>query len=85
LELKQATTIGAFGLDDPDVWPRMKQTFKLEAYVDGEWKILAEGKTEGHGIKQTITPVTAQKFRLTLEYDLGSPGVAEFQLYLAEK
>jgi len=84
LELKQATTIGAFGLDEPDVWPRMKQQFKLEALVDGVWKILAEAKTNGHGIKQTITPVNAQKFRLTLECDKGSPGVAELQLYLAE-
>ena len=84
LELKQATTIGAFGLDEPDVWPRMKQKFKLEAFVDGEWKMLAEAKTNGHGIKQTITPVNAQKFRLTLDCVNGSPGVAELQLYLAE-
>jgi len=85
LELKQATTIGAFGLDEKILWPRVKQKFKLEAYVDGEWKILAEGKTEGHGIKQTITPVTAQKFRLTLEWDEGSPAVAELLLCPTER
>jgi len=84
LELKQATPIGAFGLDEPDTWPRMNQKFKLEAFVDGEWKMLAEAKTNGHGIKQAITPVNAQKFRLTMECDNGSPGVAELQLYLAE-
>ena len=81
LELKQATTIGAFGLDEPDVWPHLKQQYNLEAMVDGEWKKLAAGQGSGHGIKQTITPVKAQKFRLTMECDDGSPGVAELQLY----
>ena len=85
LELKQATTIGAFCLDEQILWPRVKQKFKLEAFVDGEWKILAEAKTSGHGIKQTITPVTAQKFRLTLECDKGSPGVAELLLCPTER
>jgi hypothetical protein len=81
LELKQATTIGAFGLDEPDVWPHLKQQYTLEAMVDGEWKKLAAGQGSGHGIKQTIAPVKAQQFRLTMECDDGSPGVAELQLY----
>jgi alpha-L-fucosidase len=84
VELKKPTTIGAFGLDEPDVWPRMKQSFTLEAFVGGEWKKIADGKTNGHGMRKNITPVTAQKFRLTMECDKGSPGVAELQLYAAE-
>ena len=84
IELKQATPIGAFGVDEPDVCPRMNQHFTLEAFVAGNWKKLADGKTSGHGVKQTIEPVTAQKFRLTIECDKGSPGVAELQLYPAE-
>jgi alpha-L-fucosidase len=84
VELKRATKIGAFGVDEPDVWPRMKQKFTLEAFVDGAWKNVADGKTDGHGLKKIITPVTAQKFRLTMECDKGSPGVAEWQLYQAE-
>jgi alpha-L-fucosidase len=84
VELKKATTIGAFGLDEPDVWPRMKQSFTLEAFVGGEWKKIADGKTNGHGTKKNITPVTAKKFRLTMECEKGSPGVAELQLYAAE-
>jgi len=84
IELKQATAIGAFGVDEPDVWPRMNQKFMLEAFAGGAWKRLAEGKTSGHGLKKTIEPVTAQKFRLTMECEKGSPGVAELQLYPAE-
>ena len=84
IELKKPTTIGAFGLDEPDVWPRMNQKFTLEAFVGGEWKKIADGKTNGHGMKKNITPVSAQKFRLTMECEKGSPGVAELQLYRAE-
>jgi alpha-L-fucosidase len=84
VELKKPSRIGAFGLDEPDVWPRMKQSFILEAFVGGEWKKIADGKTSGHGTKQTILPIFAQKFRLTMECLKGSPGVAELQLYAAE-
>jgi alpha-L-fucosidase len=84
LELKKPAPIGAFGLDEPDVWPRMKQSFTLEAWVGGEWQRIAAGKTDGHGTKKNITSVTAQKFRLTMECEKGSPGVAELQLYPAE-
>jgi alpha-L-fucosidase len=84
LELVKPVVIAAFGLDEPDVWPRMNQKFTLEAWVGNGWQKLAEGKTEGHGTQQAITPVTAQKFRLTMDCDKGSPGVAELQLYRAE-
>lgn len=84
VELKKPTTIGAFGLDEPDVWPRMNQKFTLAALVGGEWKPIADGKTNGHGMRKNIAPVKAQKFRLTMECDKGAPGVAELQLYQAE-
>lgn len=84
VELKRPTTIGAFGLDEPDVWPRMKQSFTLEAFVGGEWKKIADGKTNGHGTTKNIASISAQKFRLTMECDKGAPGVAELQLYRAE-
>jgi len=84
IKLVKSVAIAAFGLDEPDVWPRMNQKFTLEAWVNNGWQKLAEGKTEGHGTKQAITPVIAQKFRLTMDCAKGSPGVAELQLYRAE-
>ena len=84
LELVKPVAIAGFGLDEPDVWPRMNQQFTLEAWVDNHWQKLAEGKTQGHGVKQRISAVTAQKFRLTIDCAKGSPGVAELQLYRAE-
>lgn len=84
VELKQAEKIGGFALDEPDVWPRMNQHYTLEALVDGAWNKLASGKTSGHGVMQSLMPVKAQKFRLTMECDKGSPGVAEVHLYRDE-
>ena len=62
----------------------MNQKFTLQAFTGDQWIKVAEGKTNGHGLKKSITPVTAQKFRLTMECDKGSPGVAELQLYRGE-
>jgi alpha-L-fucosidase len=84
ITLKAPATIGAFALDEPDVWPRMKQSFLLEAEVDGQWKSIASGKTDGHGKSGGTTPATAARFRLTMECPAGSPGVAELQLYHSE-
>ena len=84
LELVKPVAIAGFGLDEPDVWPRMNQQFTLEAWVDNHWQKLAEGKTQGHGVKRGIQSVNAQKFRLTIDCAKGSPGVAELQLYRAE-
>ena len=70
--------------DEPDVWPRLRQQFKLEVFEGAAWRTITQGKTSGHGAKEPLKPMTAQKFRLTMDCDKGSPGVAEFQLYRAE-
>jgi alpha-L-fucosidase len=84
IDLGRPTAIAGFGLDEPDVWPRLKQSFLLEVADGSGWRKVAEGKTDGHGLKRTIVPVTAQKFRLSMECAGGSPGVAELQLYRPE-
>jgi alpha-L-fucosidase len=81
LALKSESTLAGFGLDEPDVWPRMKQKFTLEAKVGDAWQTIASGNMGGHGVKKAFTPVTTQAVRLTVECEAGSPGVAELQLY----
>ena len=84
VELAEKTTIAGFGFDEPDVWPRMKQSFVLEAKSGGAWAKIADGKTDGHGVKRAIVPVAVRSFRLTMECAAGAPGVAELQLYRPE-
>jgi alpha-L-fucosidase len=84
VDLGKPTAIAGFGLDEPDVWPRMKQHYTLEVSDGAGWRKIAEGKTVGHGVTQNLPTVTARKFRLTMACDQGSPGVAELQLYAPE-
>jgi alpha-L-fucosidase len=84
VDLGKPVAIGAFGFDSPDVWPRLSQQFTL-AIPDGDgWKNIASGSTDGHSISQAIMPATAQKFRLTMVCEKGSPGIAEIQFYRVE-
>ncbi len=76
--------VQGFGADEPDVWPRLKQRYTLAAEVDGLWRELSAGATDGHGVVGRFAPVTASRFRITMECEKGEPGLAEFQLYQAE-
>ncbi len=84
IDLGRKQIVAGFGFDEPDVWPRMKQTFTMDALVGGTWQRVAEGKTEGHGSAGTFPAVTARVFRITMNCDKGAPAVAELQLYRPE-
>jgi alpha-L-fucosidase len=81
IALAAPATIAGFGFDEPDVWPRMKQTYRLEAKTGETWTALASGTTDGHGIAESIAPVTAQVFRMTVECAKSAPGIAELLLF----
>jgi len=84
IALAQPETLSAVGLDEPDVWPRIKQSYQLEALVGDAWTHLASGSTDGHGFKKAFRPVQAQQLRLTMSCEGGAPGAAELQLYRPE-
>ena len=44
VELAQPAVIGSFGLDKPEVTPRMRQQFTLEVFGGGEWKNIVKAK-----------------------------------------
>jgi alpha-L-fucosidase len=84
IDLGGPTAIAAFAFDEPDVWPRVKQRFRLEAWADGGWKALASGPTVGHGHTANVPATTARRFRLAMERDDAPPSVAEWRLYRPE-
>lgn len=85
VELAKPEQIISFGFDDPDVWPRVSQTYLLETRVDGAWVKLAEGKTKGHGVlKELEKPVTGRLFRLTVGNEKAAPCIAEIEFYRPE-
>jgi hypothetical protein len=62
----------------------MKQKFTLEALDGRGWRRVAEGRTSGRGLTQTIPTATARKSRIRMQCDKDSTGVAELQLYAPE-
>ena len=84
VKLPKPTAICGFGLDEPDVWPRIRQQYTVEVLEGSNWHKLADGSTAGHGVVKHFPAVTAQRFRFTMSCDKGAPGIAEVQLYAPE-
>ena len=84
IELAQEAAISGIGFDEPDVWPRMHQAYRIEAQVGGDWKMVAEGKTRGHGGMLDVPAMTTRSLRITLANDKGAPGLAEVMVFRPE-
>jgi alpha-L-fucosidase len=76
--------IHATGLDEPDRWPRYKQTVRMEAETDKGWKEVFSANTNGHGLVKKFDPIQARRVRLLVERAEGPPAIAEWQLYAPE-
>ena len=83
-DLGTPTWIQAIGLDEPDRWPRYKQTIRMEAETDEGWKEIFSAQTNGHGLVKKFDPIQARRVRLNIERAEGPPGIAEWQLYSPE-
>ena len=83
-DLGEPTWIQAIGLDEPDRWPRYKQSVRIEAETDGGWKEIFSAKTNGHGLVKKFDPIQARRVKMYIERAEGPPGIAEWQLYSPE-
>ncbi|WP_114781874.1 discoidin domain-containing protein [Botryobacter ruber] len=70
VELREATKPG----------PRV-QAYKVEAQVDSDWKLLAEGTTIGNQKVAHFPTVLAWKVRLIILQASDSPAISQFSLY----
>jgi len=57
------------------------EKFKLEAKIDGDWKLITEGTTIGYKRLLRIPEVTTDKVRLIILQSRATPALAEFGLY----
>ena len=46
------------------VWDGIAQLYRLEAWIGGAWKTVAEGYGDGTGLTLPFEPFTAQRFRV---------------------
>ncbi|WP_114781909.1 discoidin domain-containing protein [Botryobacter ruber] len=58
------------------------QAYKVEAQVDSDWKLLAEGTTIGKRKVHQFEPVVAWKVKLTIQKASSSPAISKMGLYL---
>lgn len=84
IDLGESTWIHATGLDEPDRWPRYRQTIRMEVKVDGIWEEIFKASTRGHGLVKKFDPIQTRRVRMYVERDEGPPGIAEWQLYSPE-
>jgi len=83
-DLGEPAMIQAIGIDEPDRWPRYRQTIRLEVEIENGWEKLFTAKTNGHGLVRKFDPVKTTGLRLYVERKEGPPGIAEWQLYAPE-
>jgi alpha-L-fucosidase len=83
-DLEKLTWIQAVGLDEPDRWPRYRQTIRMEAQMDDGWNEIFSVPTRGHGLIRKFDPIQTSRVRLYVERAEGPPGIAEWQLYSPE-
>ncbi len=83
-DLERPTWIQATGLDEPDRWPRYRQTVRMEAETENGWKEVFSAQTNGHGLVKNFDPIQTRRVRLYIERNEGLPGIAEWQLYSPE-
>ena len=84
LDLGQEQPVAGIGFDEPDVWPRMKQTYRVEAQTGTTWTTLASGTTVGHGEILDVPTITTRSIRITLGAAKGGPGLAEVMVFRPE-
>ena len=83
-DLGEPVWIQATGLDEPDRWPRYRQSIRLEVETDQGWTELFSAQTNGHGLVKQFEPVRTRRVRLYVDREAGPPGIAEWQLYAPE-
>jgi len=57
--------------------------FKVEAFVDGQWKLLTDGTTIGHKVIKKCELTKTTKVRLTIEEAKACPVISNVKFYLA--
>ena len=57
------------------------EKFKLEAMINGNWKLITEGTTIGYKRLLRFSEVTTDQVRLTILQSRAKPALAEFGLY----
>ena len=84
IDMEEYSWIRATGIDEPDRWPRYRQTIRMEAETENGWTEVFSADTRGNGLVKKFDPIHARRIRLYVDRIEGPPGIAEWQLYAPE-
>jgi alpha-L-fucosidase len=59
------------------------QEFKVEAYTNGEWKLVIDGTTIGHKVIRKFQVVKTSKIKVTISKSKACPVISNIELYRA--
>jgi len=82
LDMPGPTEINSVLLQEPTGLTGHVQEYKVEAQVDSDWKLLAQGRAIGAHKVDRFPKVTVWKVRLTILKSNPYPALAKFGLYL---
>ncbi len=85
VDLKKPVAVSSLIIDEPwNPWDNKQQDIKLQYKSGNEWKTVVQATTKGIGDIENFKPVTAQRFRLTVENKNEEPSLLEWQMYSPE-
>jgi hypothetical protein len=85
ITLAQPEKLAALALDEPDVWPRLRQHLRVEADSgNGQWITIGKEVTTGMGAFVELRQVTTKRLRLTLANPKSRLGLAEVVVLRAD-
>lgn len=79
--MQKPQTFDVISLQEPISMGQRVAEFAVEAKVDGEWKMIANGTTIGYKRLFRIDEITSDAVRLTIKKSRGLPLICEFGLY----
>ena len=85
ITLAQPEKLAALALDEPDVWPRLRQHLRVEADSgNGQWITIGKEVTTGIGAFVELRQVTTKRLRLSLANPKSRLGLAEVVVLRAD-
>ena len=82
IELPARQSIQCFAAVEPwQLWENPGQTYRVEAFVDGAWKCVAEGVGDGTGLTLPFEPVVASRFKVFVCNPAGNASSRQIMLF----
>ena len=84
VDLNKPVRFDTLALREPVALGQRVAAYRIEAWQDGQWKLVVHGTSIGHLKLERFNPVTTDKIRLVIEKSRACPLISQFSLYLRQ-